>query len=286
MVRIASGAESRAFPERARLTTPRDQSEHIIRVPDNGLAMSRKMAEMLHLKAGDTVTVLPVKGRRDPLQVPVVEIADSYIGVAVYADITFLSHLIGEDIATTGCQWRSIRRRPSARLYRELKRLPAIKAVNALRDVIKNMQFIVETQRIFIGFIVAFACVIFFSSLLNTSLIGLAERRREVATLLVLGYTPWQVGNLFLRESLVLTSVGTLVGLPLGYGLSYVMSVVYNTEMFRFPLISPPQRMDQHDFTFGCIRGAGSCGRATQRQPPGLARSRKPKSNVAVTVWW
>ena len=67
--------------------------------------------------------------------------------------------------------------------------------MNARADVIQNLQFIVETQRIFIGFIVMFAGVIFFSSLLNSSLIGLAERRREVATLRVLGYTPWQVGG-------------------------------------------------------------------------------------------
>jgi putative ABC transport system permease protein len=31
-----------------------------------------------------------------------------------------------------------------------------------------------------------------------------------------------------------------LLGLPLGYCLAMLMSVIYDTEMFRFPLISPP----------------------------------------------
>jgi putative ABC transport system permease protein len=57
----------------------------------------------------------------------------------------------------------------------------------------------------------------------------------------VLGYTPWQVGGLFLRESLVVNSVGTLLGLPLGYLLSWTLSRMYDTEMFRFPLVSPPR---------------------------------------------
>ena len=83
-------------------------------------------------------------------------------------------------------------------------------------------------------------CVIFFSSLLNTALIALAERRREVATLRVLGYTEWQVGGLFLRESMVINSLGTLLGLPLGWLLAKVMSIIYDTEMFRFPLVYPP----------------------------------------------
>lgn len=120
----------------ARLTTPRDQYEQAIRIPDNGLAMSRKMAEMLHLKAGDLVTVLPVKGRRDALHVPVVEIADSYIGVAIYTDIDFLSRLVGEELATSGAQLAVDPARTEREgLYRELKRLPAIKAVNARADV-------------------------------------------------------------------------------------------------------------------------------------------------------
>ena len=125
-------------------------------------------------------------------------------------------------------------------MYREIKQLPAVQSVNIRADVIHNLENIVETQRIFIGFVVLFAGVIFFSSLLNSSLIGLAERRREVATLRVLGYNEWQVGGLFLRESLVINSLGTLLGLPLGYTMAWVLSRVYDTEMFRFPLTSPP----------------------------------------------
>jgi putative ABC transport system permease protein len=111
--------------------------------------------------------------------------------------------------------------------------------VNVRANVIRNIKVIVETQRIFIVLIVIFAGVIFFSSLLNASLVGLAERRREVATLRVLGYTEYQVGGLFLRESLVINTIGTICGLPLGYMLAYMLSRIYDTEMFRFPLIAP-----------------------------------------------
>jgi putative ABC transport system permease protein len=56
----------------------------------------------------------------------------------------------------------------------------------------------------------------------------------------VLGYNELTIGRLFLRESLVINSLGTLAGLPLGYLMAYVLSRVYDTEMFRFPLVSPP----------------------------------------------
>jgi putative ABC transport system permease protein len=234
------GGISGLLPD-GRLTIPRDTGGRAIRIPQTGLAMSRKLAEILHVSPGDTITVLPTRGLREELRVPVTELSDSYIGLAVYADIRYLSRLMGEELAVTGVQL-AVEPDPIARasLYREIKQLPAVQAVNIRADVIRNLEFIVETQRIFIGFVVLFAGVIFFSTLLNSSLIGLAERRREVATLRVLGYNELQVGGLFLRESLVLNSLGTLLGLPLGYGLAVLLATVYDTETFRFPVTSPP----------------------------------------------
>ncbi len=225
-----------------RLTVPRDIDGRALRIPNTGLAMSRKLARVLDVRAGDHVTVVPTRGRRDALRVPIAELTDSYIGMAVYADIRYLSGLVGEEFAINGVQLAT-EKSPDARatLYKSLKELPAVQAVNARSDVIENLEFIIETQKIFIVFVVVFAGVIFFSSLLNSSLIGLAERRREVATLRVLGYTEWQVGGLFLRESMVVNTLGTLIGLPLGYSLAWTLALLYDTEMFRFPLVSPPR---------------------------------------------
>jgi putative ABC transport system permease protein len=225
----------------SRLTTPRDTQGRAIRVPETGLAMSRKLAELLEIIPGDYVTVLPTRGLRHELRVRVAELSDSYIGMAVYADIRFLGRLLREEFALNGVQLAlDTSPRSMRQFYAQIKQLPAVQSVNARADTIENMNFIVATQRIFISLLVLFAGVIFFSSLLNSSLIGLAERRREVATLRVLGYTEWQIGGLFLRESLVINSLGTLLGLPLGYSLALLLSKLYNTEMFRFPLITPP----------------------------------------------
>ena len=61
-----------------------------------------------------------------------------------------------------------------------------------------------------------------------------------MATLRVLGYSELAIGGLFLRESLVINSLGTLAGLPLGYAMAYTLSRVYDTETFRFPVVAPP----------------------------------------------
>jgi len=195
------------------------------------------------VRRGDRIVIRPTKGTREPREAEVVEIADSFLGVAVYADIRYLSKLMNEEFALTGVQ---LKVRPGAEhrnaLYREIKQLPAVQGVSARADIIRSVNdTLVKNQHVFIGLLVMFAGVIFFGSVLNSSLVSLAERRREVATLRVLGYGPWQVGALFLRESMLVNVVGTVLGLPLGYLLNYGIVVAYDTEMFRIPLIDPTE---------------------------------------------
>jgi len=226
----------------ARLTVPRDTKARPIRIPPTGLVMTRKLAEILHLERGDPVTIRPIKGLRQQRQVPVVAIADSYLGTAVYADIHYLSRLINEETALTGVQLATDRRPEHTQaLYRQLKQMPALSAVNTQADMVENLEKILEEN---IGWSImifaVFAGVIFFGSILNASLISLSERQREVATLRVLGYGPWQIGSLLLRESMIVTVAGTLLGMPIGYLLSVGVSAAYNTEIYRFPVVATP----------------------------------------------
>ena len=224
----------------ARLTIPRDSQGRAIRVPPSGLLMNRKLAELLRLKRGDLVWMEPVQGLRRERTVRLEAIDDSFLGTAVYADIRYLSRLVGEELAVSGVQLATDGdRRHLAALYRELKELPALEAVSARGDMIEALETtVVRNMWVFIGMLVLFAGILFFGSILNASLVSLAERRREIATLRVLGYSPWQIGRMLLRETMIVTLLGTLLGMPVGYLLSVATSAAYDTEMFRFPVVA------------------------------------------------
>ena len=227
----------------ARLTVPRDVNEDRIPIPAVGVTMTRKLAELLRLKPGEMLEFEPVKGLRERQRVPIVTLADSYMGLTVYADINYLSKLIDEDLAVTGVQLE-VDERPEAmkELVKSVKRLPSVQTYISRKSTISNLNAtLVKIQNFFINVMTVFAGVIFFSSLLNMSLISLAERRREVATFLVQGYSHWEVGLNFLRESLVTAGIGTVLGFPLGYLLCLWLTHNYDTEMFRFPLRTPPE---------------------------------------------
>ena len=224
----------------ATLTVPRDLEERPIRIPPNGLAMTRQLADILHLQRGDWVTFRPTEGLREPVRVPVLEISDSYMGLAVYTDIQLLSRLVNESYALNRMQLETDRDPEHlAALYHDLKQLPTLQAVDCRTDVIRNLEetLIQNTYASIVPFIL-FAGVLFFGAILNSSLISLAERQRELATLRVLGYGPWRLGSLLLRESLITTLLGTLLGMPLGYGLMVLIAIMYASDLFRFPVVT------------------------------------------------
>jgi putative ABC transport system permease protein len=87
---------------------------------------------------------------------------------------------------------------------------------------------------------IIFAGVIFFGSILNSALVSLAERQREIATFRVLGYQPLEVGEIFLRETMLVNMVGALLGLPLGYYMLWGMCLQFQNDMYSVPSVIYP----------------------------------------------
>ena len=204
--------------------------------------LTKYLSNLLHVKTGDTIVVQPVEGERRELQMTVARIADSYLGLSAYADLHYVNRMLGEEMTISSVQLRT-NRDPSeeSRLYAQLKQMPAVRSMTQRREMVATLEkTLLQNQSVFITFLTVFSGTIFFGSIVNSSLVNLAERQREVATLAALGYTRWQIGNVFLREASVVTIVGTLIGMPLGYGLVELTAWAYATDLARLPVVSAP----------------------------------------------
>jgi putative ABC transport system permease protein len=226
----------------ARLTGLFDTAGNPVEIPKVGVVLTKKLAEILHVRAGDVLTFVPIQGRRDRIPVPVAAVVDSYLGTAAYAEFDYLNGLVGEERSVNMLQVTLKPGREETRaFYRELKQLPTLQGVSAIRDQKQKLvDVLIKQMMISIVMVIVFAGMIFFGSILNASLISLAERQSEIAVLRAMGYTAREVGGLFLRENLCLNVTGLAVGLPLGYGLCLLVDRLYNTELFRIPFIIQP----------------------------------------------
>ncbi|MCB9849446.1 MAG: ABC transporter permease [Phycisphaerales bacterium] len=242
---LQHGAQSRrmtvtGLSTEHRLTTPRDASGEAIQIPDEGLVLSRKLAELLDARVGDVIELTPVRGRRETRNVHVASIVKSFLGIDCYADLHYLSRIVGESLAVNSIQL-AVDPVQSAALFREIKELPNAQGLSVRADAKHNIEkTLVETSVFSIGLMVIFAGVISFGSTLNNALVEIGDRIREISTLRVLGYRPGQVAGILFRQSAVTFLVGLLLAFPLGYGMVKLVAAAYDSELYRMPVIIRP----------------------------------------------
>jgi putative ABC transport system permease protein len=214
-----------------------DRDLQLVQLPLDGLLLSSKLAEVLAVQPGDQVTVEVLEGAKPTRTVPVAGLVDELIGLSAYMDIQALNRLMREGGTISGA-FLAVDEQQLTQLYTLLKRTPAVASV-ALRNVIiqQFQQTIGQTQGIITTIQIIFACIIAFGVVYNAARIALSERGRELATLRIIGFSKAQVAVILLGEQAVLVIAAIPLGFGLGYGLAALLSLAYNTELYRFPLI-------------------------------------------------
>jgi putative ABC transport system permease protein len=214
-----------------------DSDLNPVNLPLDGILLTTKLGEILGVTPGDRLTVEVLEGTREIRIIPVVGLVDELIGVAAYMDRQALNRLMGEGETLSGA-FLAVDERQLERLYSLLKRTPAIASVSLRKAMIARFQeTIAKSQGIANIVQVVFACIIAFGVVYNAARISLSERSRELATLRIIGFSRAQIGVILLGEQAVLTIAAIPIGFVMGYGLAALLSLAYNTELYRFPLI-------------------------------------------------
>jgi len=208
-----------------------------IALPLDGVLLTTKLGELLGVVPGDRLTVEVLEGARPIRSVPVAGLVDELLGVSAYMDIHALNRLLQEGETISGALL-AVDERQLDNLYTRLKRIPAIASVTLRKEMLKHFQeTIAQSQNISNTVQVTFACIIAFGVIYNAARISLSERSRELATLRIIGFSRPQITVILLGEQAMLTLIAIPIGFILGYGLSALLSLAYNTELYRFPLI-------------------------------------------------
>ena len=123
-----------------------------------------------------------------------------------------------------------------AELKRELKDVAAVSSVGFNKEAYQGMlDTIAASMGISTTMQLGFAGVIGFAIIYNVMSVSLAERKRELASLRVLGLTASETGSILYKESLALSAIGIVLGIPLGMAICGIMVYAYDTELYRLP---------------------------------------------------
>jgi putative ABC transport system permease protein len=208
-----------------------------IEVPEEGVILTDYLAELLHIRPGDRLTIEVLEGQRPTVEVPVVGTAKEYLGVNAYMQRESLNRLLKEGDAINGA-WLKVDERYQSEVYADLKGMPRIAGVVEQQSAIKAFYETIAESVLFFTFIsTLLGGSIAFGVIYNSMRIALSERSRELASLRVLGFQRGEVAYILLGELALLTLVAIPLGLLLGYGLCAFMAFQFDTDLYRVPLV-------------------------------------------------
>lgn len=206
-------------------------------LPPEGLMLTDYLAEMLHVRPGDTVEVELLEGSRTSHQVPVAGVVSQYIGVSGYMQVAALNTLMREGEAISGA-YLQVDEQAATDLYRRLTDTPRVANIVIRKNEIQNFYEVTEQTMLFFTFVATiFAGIIAFGVVYNSARIALTERGRELASLRVLGFTRGEISYILLGELALFTLIAIPVGFVIGRELCRYIAEAVSNDLYRVPLI-------------------------------------------------
>lgn len=211
----------------------RKTGNKIIFSPDS-IVITEKAAENMGLKVGDVVNV--ENDEEKPADFKITHITENYLGNYIYMNNAIYSEAFNDNIKNNIILLKSA--------VNDENRKDELISKLLLSEKVLNAGFVSESKNTFdklltsINYIVLFIIVasgaLAFIVLYNLTNININERRKELATLKVLGFYNEEVSAYIFRETIILSIIGMGVGLLLGIILHKFIIVVIEDPEFMF----------------------------------------------------
>jgi putative ABC transport system permease protein len=227
----------RGLPHDADLMRLVDRAGRVTPLPPDGLVISKKLAEVLDVKAGETLRVEVLQDKRPVVDLPVVALLDDIVDLNAFMDIRAVNRLMREGPQANGVMLRTDPlMRPA--IYRKIKETPRIASVTVKETSLQSFRDTIAKNMLQMRMInLMFSIIIAASVVYNGARISLSERSRELATLRVVGFTRAEISTILLGEIWTVTILAVPFGLVMGYWSAYGLALYLEQEVFRFPFV-------------------------------------------------
>lgn len=184
---------------------------------DDGAIISEKTAKLLNAKVGDTISIKDEnEGNKE---IVIQNICENYMGHYLYMTPKYYEKVYGEKPEYNTVLFSvqdSYTRQQMEEAGEKILARDEVLSLSYMKDIEKRLNDMLKSLNLVIIVLIVSAGMLAFVVLYNLNTINIAERKRELATLRVLGFYNPEVAAYVYRENILLTLIGTIVGAGLG----------------------------------------------------------------------
>ncbi|NQV06584.1 ABC transporter permease [bacterium] len=220
-------------------------------LPADGILLGLDLEGLLDIEVGDEVTV-----RAPALGVVTTErvagFVDEPLGTFAYASLDHIGGLMTSSGAVPDAPGSAVVAGALVRYddgadadvvrsdLQDVEGVLAVSSTSALQDVLNRFLGLFYA---FVGVMLVFGGALAFAIVFNSMAVNLAERNVEVATLRAAGVTPRRIARLVTAENLLVTILGVIPGLAIGYLVALEFMSAYDSDQFSFDLFVRPSTL-------------------------------------------
>ncbi|MGN0708533.1 MAG: FtsX-like permease family protein [Faecalibacterium sp.] len=206
----------------------------------NSAILTEKTAESLGLAAGDTFWVEAENGRR--VEMTLTGVTENYLFTRLYLSPENIEMLL-ED----GIEWNTVYARTDCKTEQQSNALSEkllacnyVGSVSFSEDMNRMFDNLIGSINYVVLLVILCAALLAAVVLYNLISVNLAERKKELATIRVLGFYHKEVYRYIFREIELLALIGSMVGLALGAPLhQFIIRTVEMDQMMFIRTIQP-----------------------------------------------
>lgn len=212
--------------------TLKNASEQPISIGNKGMYLTENASKILGLKAGDTAYIQKLDLTQEAVQVT--ELVKNYLGNNIYMSQTAYEEIFGEYEPNGILANLSDNCTDQIGFSDKLAEEDWILSSVSTEDLKGSFSQAFTLINIVVYVVLVLAACLAFVVLFTLASINISERERELATIKVLGFFDKEVHSYVNKETLILTTIGILIGLPVGAVLSSLLTDILNMPSIYF----------------------------------------------------
>lgn len=209
-------------------------SKEALELDDSGVIISEKLAKSLKLEVGDTLKF--EDSDLETYDVKINGIAENYIGHYMYMTGSYAKQ-IGANIPSANqllIRLADVSNINEENISNELTQNDDVVSFAFTTKHAESFESMTSSLDTVVIILIISAALLAFVVLYNLTTINISERYREIATIKVLGFNDFKVSQYIYRENILLTLMGSLLGLILGKALFLFIIVTAEMEDLMF----------------------------------------------------
>lgn len=222
------------FSDYLHLNSLKDKPIHL---SNDGAVISEKLAALFDIKVGDELIFYDED--QNEIKMKVHAIAENYLGHFVYITAEYYEEVTGKKYQNNGflLKTETMTTKEENRLAEQLLATDEVKNTSFLSSQIETQKGMINNLDPVVLIFVVLSGLLAFVVLYNLTNINISERVRELSTIKVLGFFDKEVTMYIIRENIIFTLLGIVVGYGIGYVLTGFIIRQASMESIIFPLV-------------------------------------------------